>query len=51
MTDATNEVAAQALQILKEKLHAWRDGPDSAWRSTWPVFERLIARHDEMKPV
>ncbi|EAO1992890.1 hypothetical protein E0G79_24465 [Salmonella enterica] len=51
MTDGTNEVAAQALQILKEKLHAWRDGPDSAWRSTWPVFERLIDRHDEMKPV
>lgn len=51
MTDDANEVAAQALQILKEKLHAWRDVPDAAWRSTWPVFERLIARHDEMKPV
>ncbi|WPS11033.1 hypothetical protein SM907_24520 (plasmid) [Klebsiella aerogenes] len=51
MTVRPNEVAAQALQILKEKLHDWRDGPDIAWRSTWPVFERLIARHDEMKPV
>lgn len=51
MTAGTNEVAAQALQILKEKLHNWRDVPDTAWRSTWPVFERLIARHDEMKPV
>lgn len=51
MTDGTNEVAAQALQILKEKLHDWRDVSDTAWRSTWPVFERLIARHNEMKPV
>lgn len=51
MTDVTNKVAVQALQILKEKLHAWRDVPDTAWRSTWPVFERLIARHNEMRPV
>lgn len=51
MTVRPNEVAAQALQILKEKLHDWRDGPDIARRSTWPVFERLIARHDKMKPV
>lgn len=51
MIDDTNKVATQALQILKETLRDWRDGPDTAWRSTWPVFERLITRHDEMKPV
>lgn len=51
MTDGTNKTATQALQILKEKLRDWRDGPDSTWRSTWPVFERLITRHNEMKPV
>lgn len=34
MTERPNEVAAQALQILKEKLYDWRDGPDIAWRST-----------------
>ena len=54
MTDGTNKTATQALKILKEKLRDWRDwrdGSDSAWRSTWPVFERLITRHDEMKPV
>lgn len=38
-------------QLLKNKLRDWRDSPDPIWNSTWPVFERLIARHDEMKPV
>lgn len=45
------DTAAQALRLLREKLSDWRDGPEPAWRSTWPVFERLIARHNEMVPV
>ncbi|WP_225622423.1 hypothetical protein [Musicola keenii] len=51
MTDKTNDAATRALQLLTEKLNHWRSGPDEAWRSTWPVFERLIARHNEMEAV
>lgn len=51
MIDKTKDVAVQALQILKEKLSDWRDGTVPVWNSTWPVFERLITRHDEMKNV
>lgn len=51
MTKTTNNVAVQTLQLLKEKLNDWRNGTEPAWRSTWPVFERLIIRHDEMQAV
>lgn len=45
------EVPDQALLLLKENLCDWRDGPSPVWRSTWPVFERFIERHDEMLSV
>jgi hypothetical protein len=51
LSDVETEVSVQALQLLKDTLHDWRDGTSPAWRSTWPVFERFIARHDEMRPV
>lgn len=40
-----------ALKLLKEKLHEWRDSPSPVWPTTWPVFENLIDRHDEIAPV
>lgn len=49
--NAETEVPDRTLQLLKEKLSDWRDGPSPVWRSTWPVFERLIERHDEMRSV
>lgn len=51
MIDTTNDAAAQALLLLNEKLHHWRNGPEPVWNSTWPVFERLISQHDQMKTV
>ncbi|WP_337263630.1 MULTISPECIES: hypothetical protein [unclassified Serratia (in: enterobacteria)] len=51
MTDTKNDAATRALLLLTEKLNHWRTGPDAAWNSTWPVFERLIVRHSEMKAV
>ncbi|MFP1878533.1 hypothetical protein ACLEE3_08205 [Lonsdalea quercina] len=51
MTEKYDDAAAQGLRILTEKLRNWRDEPYPAWNSTWPVFERLIERHEEMKPV
>ncbi|TDB42620.1 hypothetical protein [Photorhabdus khanii] len=51
MSVELNEVSASALDLLKEKLHEWRDSSSPAWHSAWPVFERLIERHDEMTSV
>ncbi|MEG6138933.1 hypothetical protein [Enterobacter kobei] len=46
-----NDVSGEALQLLKDNLTNWRDGPSPVWRSTWPVFERFIGRHNEMQHV
>jgi hypothetical protein len=51
MIDNTKDFAAQALQILKEKLSDWRDGPEPVWNSTRSVFERMITRLDETAEV
>ncbi|MHB9323266.1 hypothetical protein ACP3TG_29960 [Phytobacter diazotrophicus] len=47
----TENAASRALTMLKEKLNEWQHGASPVWNSTWPVFERLIARHKEMEPV
>lgn len=39
-----------ALELLKEKLHEWRDSPSPVWPATWSVFEYLIDLHDEIAP-
>lgn len=46
-----DEAPVAALALLKEKLHARRYSTNPIWPSTWPVFERLIERHDEMASV
>lgn len=43
-----DEAAAIALALLEEKLHNWQKTVPPSWPSTWPVFNRLIERHDEM---
>lgn len=42
------EAPAIALALLEEKLHNWQKTVPPSWPSTWPVFNRLIERHDEM---
>lgn len=42
------QAPAIALALLKEKLHSWRYSANPIWPSTWPVFHRLIERHDKM---
>lgn len=51
MTEHHRGLANQAVQLLKKNLSSYRDGSEPVWNTTWPVFERLIARHHEMKPV
>ena len=46
-----DEAPAIALATLKEKLHNWQAPANPIWPSTWPVFNRLIRRHDEMAAV
>lgn len=43
-----DEAAAIALALLGEKIHNWQKTVPPSWPSTWPVFNRLIERHDEM---
>ncbi|MGJ3448767.1 hypothetical protein [Enterobacter sp. PTB] len=43
-----DKAAAIALALLEEKLHNWQKTVPPSWPSTWPVFNRLIERHDEM---
>lgn len=43
-----DEGAAIALALLEEKIHNWQKTVPPSWPSTWPVFNRLIERHDEM---
>lgn len=45
------QAPAIALALLEEKLHNWRYSTHPIWPSTWPVFHRLIQRHDEMAAV
>ncbi|WP_188024599.1 hypothetical protein [Citrobacter braakii] len=45
------QAPAIALALLEEKLHSWRYSANPIWPSTWPVFNRLIERHDEMAVV
>lgn len=49
MKDTDN--ASRALIMLNDKLNDWQHGSRPVWNATWPVFERLIARHQEMGPV
>lgn len=42
------ETPAIALALLKEILHNWQKTIPPSWPSTWPVFNRLVERHDEM---
>ncbi|MGQ3660657.1 hypothetical protein [Citrobacter braakii] len=42
------ETPATALALLKEILHNWQKAVPPSWPSTWPVFNRLVERHDEM---
>ncbi|MEQ2019269.1 hypothetical protein ABLB90_22530 [Photorhabdus bodei] len=51
MTVDVNKSPEAALKLLKEKLHEWRDTTTPIWPSTWPIFERLIDRHEEMATV
>ncbi|QTL41596.1 hypothetical protein HGO23_02690 [Xenorhabdus budapestensis] len=51
MSEMEKNAGSVALQILKEKLHLFRDCPEQVLHSTWPIFEHLIERHDEMIPV
>ncbi len=46
-----DEAPVIALAILKERLHNWQAPANPIWPSTWPVFKRLIERHDEMEAV
>lgn len=51
MSKKKNDPAALATIILQKKLSEWRDGAEPVWPSTWPIFERLIARQLELTPV
>lgn len=42
------EPRAIALALLKEILHNWQKNDPPSRPSTWPVFNRLVERHDEM---
>ncbi|ELN2578960.1 hypothetical protein RY966_004764 [Enterobacter kobei] len=42
------ETPAIALALLKEIRHNWQKTVPPSWSSTWPVFNRLVERHDEM---
>ena len=42
------ETPAVALALLEEKLHNWQYSANPIWPLTWPVFNSLIERHDEM---
>lgn len=46
-----DEAPAVALATLKEKLYTWQAPANPIWPSTWPIFNRLIERHDEMEAV
>ena len=46
-----DKAPAIALALLEEKLHDWQYSANPIWPSTWPVFHRLIERHDEMASV
>ncbi|CAI1207238.1 hypothetical protein [Serratia proteamaculans] len=48
MIIGVDKAAAIALALLEEKLHNWQKTVPPSWPSTWPVFNRLIERHDEM---
>ena len=48
-TNVATDISEQALKLLKDNLHEWRDGASPVWCSTWPVFERFIDRHDELQ--
>lgn len=43
-----DKAPAIALALLEEKLHNWQYSANPIWPSTWPVFDRLLERHDEM---
>ncbi|MCC4570368.1 hypothetical protein GT614_03420 [Enterobacter hormaechei] len=45
------QTPAIALALLKEILHNWQKTAPTSWSSTWPVFNRLVERHDEMVEV
>lgn len=51
MIIAVEQASAIVLTLLEEKLHNWRYSANPIWPSTWPVFNRLIERHDEMAVV
>ncbi|WP_024186583.1 hypothetical protein [Escherichia coli] len=51
MMKDTENAASRALTMLNDRLNDWQHGASPVWNSTWPVFERLIARHEEMEPV
>ncbi|WP_336243245.1 hypothetical protein [Enterobacter cloacae] len=51
MIIGVDEAPEIALALLEEKLHNWRYSANPIWPSTWPVFNRLIERQDEMAVV
>jgi hypothetical protein len=51
MSETKNDAAGLATIMLQKKLSEWRDGAEPVLRSTWPIFERLIARRLELAPV
>ncbi|MFZ4169296.1 hypothetical protein ACEV60_11565, partial [Enterobacter ludwigii] len=51
MIIGVDEAPAFVLTLLEEKLHNWQKTVPPSWPSTWPVFNRLIERHDEMAVV
>lgn len=51
MIIGVEQAPAIVLTLLEEKLHNWRYSANPIWPSTWPVFNRLIERHDEMAVV
>ncbi|UAN41012.1 hypothetical protein KGP24_00490 [Enterobacter sp. JBIWA008] len=48
MIIGVDEAPAIALALLNEKLTDWQKTVPPSWPSTWPVFNRLVERHDEM---
>lgn len=46
-----DEAPVIALATLKEKQYTWQAPANPIWPSTWPVFNRLIERHEEMEAV
>ncbi|MBS3894439.1 hypothetical protein, partial [Serratia marcescens] len=51
MIIGVEQAPAIVLTLLEEKLHNWQKTVPPSWPSTWPVFNRLIERHDEMVAV